>query len=34
MKTRVRTAAGAERARLWEKSLESPPPYADYQKKT
>ncbi|HEY0265186.1 MAG TPA: nitroreductase family deazaflavin-dependent oxidoreductase [Rhizomicrobium sp.] len=30
----ARTATGAERARLWEKSLEFWPPYADYQLKT
>src|ERR1700722_984824 len=34
MKARARTAAGAERAKLWEKALEFWPPYADYQKKT
>ena len=34
MKGRARTAAGEERARLWEKALEFWPPYADYQKKT
>ena len=34
MKARARTATGAERARLWEKSLEFWPPYADYQRKT
>ena len=34
LKARARTATGAERARLWEKSLEFWPPYADYQKKT
>jgi deazaflavin-dependent oxidoreductase (nitroreductase family) len=34
MKARARTAAGEERARLWEKSLEFWPPYADYQSKT
>ena len=28
-----RTAAGDERARLWERALEFWPPYADYQKK-
>jgi deazaflavin-dependent oxidoreductase (nitroreductase family) len=31
---RARTAVGEERARLWEKSLEFWPPYADYQRKT
>lgn len=34
LKARARTAEGTERARLWEKSLEFWPPYADYQKKT
>ncbi len=34
MKARARTAAGEERARLWEKALEFWPPYADYQRKT
>jgi proline iminopeptidase len=34
LKARARTASGVERARLWEKSLEFWPPYADYQKKT
>ena len=34
IKARARTAAGEERARLWQKSLEFWPPYADYQKKT
>src|SRR5579863_812315 len=34
MKARARTAAGAERARLWEKALEFWPPYADYQRLT
>jgi deazaflavin-dependent oxidoreductase (nitroreductase family) len=34
VKARARTATGAERARLWEKSLEFWPPYADYQTKT
>ena len=34
LKARARTVGGAERARLWEKSLEFWPPYADYQKKT
>jgi proline iminopeptidase len=34
MQARARTAAGAERARLWAKALEFWPPYADYQKKT
>jgi deazaflavin-dependent oxidoreductase (nitroreductase family) len=31
---RARTVSGAERTRLWEKSLDFWPPYADYQKKT
>jgi deazaflavin-dependent oxidoreductase (nitroreductase family) len=34
LKAKARTATGDERARLWEKSLEFWPPYADYQKKT
>lgn len=34
LKARARTATGEERARLWTKSLEFWPPYADYQKKT
>jgi len=34
IKALARTATGEERARLWEKSLEFWPPYADYQKKT
>jgi deazaflavin-dependent oxidoreductase (nitroreductase family) len=34
IKARARTAAGPERARLWQKSLEFWPPYADYQTKT
>ena len=34
MKARARTATGEERTRLWEKSLEFWPPYADYQRKT
>ena len=34
IQARARTAAGEERARLWEKSLEFWPPYADYQRKT
>jgi deazaflavin-dependent oxidoreductase (nitroreductase family) len=34
IKARARTAAGGERARLWQKSLEFWPPYADYQTKT
>ena len=33
-RARARTATGEERARLWEKSLEFWPPYADYQRKT
>jgi proline iminopeptidase len=34
IRARARTAAGAERAKLWKKSLEFWPPYADYQTKT
>ena len=34
LKARARTASGEERARLWTKSLDFWPPYADYQKKT
>ena len=34
LKARARTADGAERTKLWEKSLDFWPPYADYQKKT
>ena len=34
MKARARTTTGAERAQLWQKSLEFWPPYADYQTKT
>ena len=34
MQARARTAAGEERARLWQKALEFWPPYADYQRKT
>jgi F420H(2)-dependent quinone reductase len=33
MRARARTATGAERTRLWAKSLEFWPPYADYQVK-
>jgi proline iminopeptidase len=33
MDARARTATGAERTRLWAKSLEFWPPYADYQVK-
>lgn len=33
-KARARTAAGEDRARLWQKALEFWPPYADYQRKT
>jgi deazaflavin-dependent oxidoreductase (nitroreductase family) len=33
-KARARTATGEERARLWEKSLEFWPLYAEYQSKT
>jgi proline iminopeptidase len=34
LKAHARTATGEERARLWTKSLDFWPPYADYQKKT
>jgi proline iminopeptidase len=34
MRARARTAAGEERARLWEKALEFWPPYSEYQRKT
>src|SRR4029078_2853640 len=34
LRARAETATGEERARLWEKSLEFWPPYADYQRKT
>ena len=34
LRARARTASGTERMRLWEKSLEFWPPYADYQRKT
>lgn len=34
MRARARTAAGEERARLWQQALEFWPPYADYQQKT
>jgi proline iminopeptidase len=34
LKARARTAAGEERARLWQKALQFWPPYADYQNKT
>ncbi len=34
LKAKARTAAGEERARLWNKGIEFWPPYADYQKKT
>ncbi len=34
MKAWARTAAGEERARLWEEALRFWPPYADYQRKT
>jgi deazaflavin-dependent oxidoreductase (nitroreductase family) len=34
VQARARTATGEERARLWEKSLEFWPPYADYARKT
>jgi proline iminopeptidase len=33
MRARARTAAGEERARLWEEALKFWPPYADYQQK-
>lgn len=33
-KVRARTTSGAERARLWQESLQFWPPYADYEKKT
>ena len=34
LKAHARTASGTERTRLWAKSLDFWPPYADYQKKT
>ena len=34
MTARARTAAGAERAKLWQEALKFWPPYADYQTKT
>lgn len=34
MKAQARTAAGAERANLWNKALEFWPPYAEYQTMT
>ena len=34
VKARARTAAGEERARLWQEALKFWPPYADYQGKT
>ena len=34
LKVRARTATGDERIRLWKKTLEHWPPYADYQLKT
>lgn len=34
LRARARTVSGEERARLWEKSLQFWPPYADYAKKT
>jgi deazaflavin-dependent oxidoreductase (nitroreductase family) len=34
LKAKARTAAGDERAQLWEKALKFWPPYADYVKKT
>ncbi|HUC17366.1 MAG TPA: nitroreductase family deazaflavin-dependent oxidoreductase [Acetobacteraceae bacterium] len=33
-RAKARTAAGAERAQLWNEALKFWPPYADYQKKT
>jgi len=33
-RAKARTAAGTERARLWEKMAAIYPPYNDYQKKT
>jgi proline iminopeptidase len=33
LRTRARTATGAERARLWEQAVKFFPPYADYQRK-
>jgi deazaflavin-dependent oxidoreductase (nitroreductase family) len=34
LKAKARTAAGEERARLWQTALKFWPPYADYEKKT
>ena len=34
IKARARTAAGEERARLWQEAIKFWPPYADYQGKT
>jgi deazaflavin-dependent oxidoreductase (nitroreductase family) len=34
MRARARTAAGEERARLWEEAVKFWPPYAEYQRKT
>ncbi|TCZ64908.1 nitroreductase family deazaflavin-dependent oxidoreductase [Roseicella aquatilis] len=34
LRARARTAAGEERARLWQRALEFWPPYAEYQQKT
>jgi deazaflavin-dependent oxidoreductase (nitroreductase family) len=34
LKAKARTAAGAERSRLWQEALKFWPPYADYQKRT
>jgi deazaflavin-dependent oxidoreductase (nitroreductase family) len=34
LKAKARTAAGDERAQLWERALKFWPPYADYVKKT
>ena len=33
MRARARTAAGEERARLWQRAVEIWPPFADYQRK-
>ena len=34
LKAKARTAAGDERARLWDEAVKFWPPYADYEKKT
>ena len=34
IRARARTAAGEERARLWQEAVKFWPPYADYQRKT